>query len=151
MLNGTLDLAMSMTGAAQMAIEGSALAVSNPDCEDGSDYYAIISEVQIGAKWYTNLKNIFVEGGDKTVDASAGAIVEPINVYAVYTNVLPKLLTNDKYEVTVISGEGISVDGNKNLNIDTSFAGDAEVKVVVKDDEGKELAADTIKVEASTL
>ena len=67
MLNGTTDLAMSMTGAAQMTLEGSALAVEDVAC-DGEGYYAIISKVLTSGNWYDDLLDIIVDGDSAVVD-----------------------------------------------------------------------------------
>ena len=58
MLNGTTDLSMTMTGATQMALEGSALAVNDADCENNDGYYAIIDKVINGQNYMTNLANL---------------------------------------------------------------------------------------------
>lgn len=86
MLNGTTDLAMSMTGAAQMTLEGSALAVEDVAC-DGEGYYATISKVLMTGNWYDDLLDIIVDGDS----AEVGAI--PV-VYGKFGNGSVSLLKN---------------------------------------------------------
>ena len=74
MLNGTTDLAMSMTGAAQMTLEGSALAVEDEAC-DGDGYYAIISKVLTTAKWHDGLIEIMIEGQDAPLEKEQEVVV----------------------------------------------------------------------------
>lgn len=94
MLNGTMDLSMTMTGASQTAIEGSALAVTSADCLADEDYYAIISEVIDNANPYANLKLIAVDAENGAIEATAGDKVK-LDVYAVFATGLPKLLPYD--------------------------------------------------------
>jgi len=90
MLNGTMDLSMTMTGASQMPIEGSALAVTDTsDCNDDNDYYAIISEVMTNATWYTDLLAVYIEGSDFTIAASGK---KPTGVFGGYKGGSIKML-----------------------------------------------------------
>ena len=115
MLNGTTDLAMSMTGAAQMTLEGSALAVEDEAC-DGDGYYAIISKVLTSANWYDGLVAIEIENGDELGHG------DPIAVYGKFEGTKKYVLIDPaNYEITQ------GVDENR-LAI-----GGGTVTVVVKD------------------
>lgn len=92
MLNGTTDLAMSMTGAAQMALEGSALAVEDEAC-DGEGYYAIISKVLMTGNWYDGLVALYVENENELVEG------DELVVYGKFAGAVIKL-DEDKYTVT---------------------------------------------------
>lgn len=92
MLNGTTDLAMSMTGAAQMTLEGSALAVEDVAC-DGEGYYAIISKVLTTGNWYDGLVALVVENEDEL------AVGDELVVYGKFAGTIVKL-DADKYTVT---------------------------------------------------
>ena len=92
MLNGTTDLAMSMTGAAQMTLEGSALAVEDVAC-DGEGYYAIISKVLMAGNWYDGLVALVVENEDELV---AG---DELVFYGKFAGAIVKL-DADKYTVS---------------------------------------------------
>ena len=100
MLNGTMELSMTMTGASQTAIEGSALAVTSADCLADEDYYAIISEVIDGANPYEGLKMIAIEADAGEIIAAPGATVS-LNVYAIFNSGLPALM---KYNPSGIDG-----------------------------------------------
>lgn len=91
MLNGTTDLAMSMTGAAQMTLEGSALAVEDVAC-DGEGYYAIISKVLMTGNWYDGLVAVVVENED---ELTAG---DELVVYGKFAGAIVKL-DAEKYTV----------------------------------------------------
>ena len=92
MLNGTTDLAMSMTSAAQMALEGSALAVEDEAC-DGEGYYAIISKVLMTGNWYDGLVALYVENENELVEG------DELVVYGKFAGAVIKL-DEDKYTVT---------------------------------------------------
>lgn len=94
MLNGTMELAMSMTGASQTAIEGSALAVTSADCLADEDYYAIISEVMDNANPFEGLKMIAIDADSGVIMADPGDKIK-LDVYAIYDKGLPKLLSYD--------------------------------------------------------
>ena len=59
LLNGTQELSMSMTGASQTPLEGSALATQAEGC-DGEGIYAEIIEVVDGYKWLDNIDDIII-------------------------------------------------------------------------------------------
>lgn len=112
MLNGTMDLSMTMTGASQTAIEGSALAVTSADCLADEDYYAIISEVIDNAKPYDNVKAIAIDAEDGEITAAIGETLT-LDVYAVFSNGLPKLLPYDAAGVNGYALEGVeTTDGS---------------------------------------
>ena len=113
MLNGTTDLAMSMTGAAQMTLEGSALAVEDEAC-DGEGYYAIISKVLTTGEWYDGIVDILVENEDALEEGDAlvvygqlsGAIARIDDDKYTVTPALVdgKVANNTKYTVSVVMG-----------------------------------------------
>ena len=121
MLNGTTDLSMSMTGAAQMALEGSALAVESADC-DGDGYYAIISKVLTNAKITDGLATIGVVAFDER-DEIVG---QALTVMGMYTGVGAKKIPANAVEVT---GEGVLY--NANTGVITLDTGAAETAIAV--------------------
>lgn len=127
MLNGTTDLSMSMTGASQMALEGSALAVESADC-DGEGYYAIISKVLTNAKVTDGLLTIGVVSYDDR-DEVVGL---PLVVMGKYEGVGAKKIATTAVEVT-----GAGVLYNENTGVITLEEGAAttaiEVTVTMKD------------------
>ena len=127
MLNGTTDLSMSMTGAAQMALEGSALAVESADC-DGDGYYAIISKVLTNAKITDGLATIGVVAFDER-DEIVG---QALTVMGMYTGVGAKKIPVSAVEVT---GAGVIYNANTGvITLDTGAAETAiEVTVAMKE------------------
>ena len=86
MLNGTTDLSMTMTGATQMALEGSALAVNDADCENNDGYYAIIDKVINGQNYMTNLANLVPYYEYIKDKADSHQSVWNLKVFGVYNN-----------------------------------------------------------------
>lgn len=124
MLNGTTDLSMSMTGASQMTLEGSALAVESENCEE-EGYYAIISKVLTDDKITDGLKKI----GVAEFDDRASALAYPLIVMGFYAGIGAKQIPSTAVEV-----EGEKVLYNKNtgmLSLDTGAASTA-ITVTVK-------------------
>lgn len=159
MLNGTMELAMSMTGASQTAIEGSALAVTSADCLADEDYYAIISEVIDNESPWAGLEMLAIDADGDMIEATKGSQVK-LAVYGIYKNALPKLLKYDSngtagytVEGTPSLTEGITINGTTGvISIGGSVATDTEqkIKVEVADvDAGKTYSDEvTIKVVA---
>lgn len=129
MLNGTTDLSMSMTGASQMTLEGSALAVESENCEE-EGYYAIISKVLTDDKITDGLKKI----GVAEFDDRASALAYPLTVMGFYAGIGAKQIPN-----TAVKIEGEKVLYNENtgmLSLDTGAATAAiTVTVKMKEDE----------------
>ena len=148
MLNGTMDFSMTMTGAAQTAIEGSALAVESVDCENGSSYYAIISEVLFDTNWYDELEGVFVEGSEIEVEIPLGGNINvPLTVFGAFKGNTMKRLNPDQYTITKVGdAAGFSVVSNEILVASTATA-DTECEFQVVDNgEGK--YEDTIIIRA---
>ena len=99
MLNGTTDLSMSMTGASQMALEGSALAVESADC-DGEGYYAIISKVLTNAKVTDGLLTI----GVVSYDDREEVVGLPLVVMGKYEGVGAKKIAST---AVTVNGDGV--------------------------------------------
>lgn len=90
-LDGSQELSMSMTGASTTSLKGMALISDGCDagCE-GAGYYADMIQVLDGAAWYDGIMSLAVDGGK----VKAGKVTEA-NVYAIYKNKTPKLITAD--------------------------------------------------------
>lgn len=129
MLNGTTDLSMSMTGASQMTLEGSALAVESENCEE-EGYYAIISKVLTDDKVTDGLKKI----GVAEFDDRASALAYPLTVMGFYAGIGAKQIPNSAVK---IEGEKVLYNENTGmLSLDTGAATAAiTVTVKMKDDE----------------
>lgn len=97
---------MTMTGASTTNFEGSALAIE--DGCDGQGYYAEIIEVLTNARWYDNIRSIQIEDNDVKVSATGGFTINP-EVYAIYSNALPKKISN----AIIAAGEGSVPSGEK--------------------------------------
>jgi hypothetical protein len=99
LLNGTQDIAMSMTGVSTIPMSGSALAYGGV-CED-EDYYAEIVETIFDANWYDKATNLLVD--DNTFELVAPA-TRTLKVFAIYPSgyATPKLIS-DNTELTFVS------------------------------------------------
>ena len=128
MLNGTTDLSMSMTGASQMALEGSALAVESADC-DGEGYYAIISKVLTNAKITDGLLTIGVVSYDEREEV----VDQPLVVMGRYEGVGAKKIASAAVTVTgagVVYNEATGI-----ITLATEASEEAiEVTVAMKED-----------------
>lgn len=129
MLNGTTDLSMSMTGASQMTLEGSALAVESENCEE-EGYYAIISKVLTDDKITDGLKKI----GVAEFDDRASALAYPLTVMGFYAGIGAKQIPHNAVK---IEGEKVLYNENTGmLSLDSGAAtGAITVTVKMKEDE----------------
>lgn len=148
MLNGTMDFSMTMTGAAQTAIEGTALAVESVDCENGSSYYAIISEIIFDSNWYDELEGLFVEGSEIEVNIPLTTnVAVPLTVFGAFKGGSMKILNNTQYTIAKTGEtEGFSVVGNEILVASTAVA-DTTCTFTVTDTGNGEFS-DTITIKA---
>ena len=112
-LNGSQELGMTMTGASTTNFEGSALAIE--DGCDGQGYYAEIIEVLTNARWYDNVRSIQIEDNDVEVTATGEFTINP-EVYAIYSNALPKKISN----AIIAAGEGSIPSGEKSSLVFTT-------------------------------
>jgi hypothetical protein len=90
-LDGSQELSMSMTGASTTSLKGMALISDGCDagCE-GAGYYADMIQVLDAAQWFDGITSLAVDGGK----VKAGK-VEEANVYAIFKNKTPKLISKD--------------------------------------------------------
>ena len=90
-LDGSQELSMSMTGASTTSLKGMALISDGCDagCE-GAGYYADMIQVLDDAVWYDGITSLAVDGGKVKADK-----VEEANVYAIFANKTPKLISKD--------------------------------------------------------
>lgn len=61
--SGTQDISMTAAGVSNTPLSGSALVIQGADC-DGGGQYAIITERISNAKWYDNIFDLAIAGGD---------------------------------------------------------------------------------------
>lgn len=148
MLNGTMEMSMTMTGASQTAIEGSALAVTSADCLADEDYYAIISEVMDTEEYWDGLKFIAIDadGGEIEVEAEGSKV--KLSVYAIFESGLPKLLP---YDSTGKKGYAIAADavGTVSASGEITVSNSGTVFVKANDASGVEIASDTVLISIS--
>ena len=144
LLNGSQEIAMSMTGAANTPFEGSALAAKGEGC-DGDGIYAEIIEV-INDRTYKDLTAIVVEDSEDFATMAQGETKE-IRVFGRFEDTAPALIPAS--QVTASSSpEGITVaDGILTVG-DSVSAGDATVTITVKGGSAETKAELKIKVTA---
>ena len=153
LLNGAQELSMTMTGASQTSLEGSALGYGAEGCQ-GRAIYAEIIQIMSNARWFDNASGIMIEDSDVslTLASAATALVGTSpNVYALYPNKMPKqinnaiisnmesgLLTgNSKLVYSIAPGTtGLSMDSTTGVFSGTPAAGSATVTVVAQQNNG---------------
>lgn len=99
MLNGSQEVSMSMTGAANTPLSGSALASSETSSCSDEAIYGTIKEILSTSQWEDNAYALALTPADIDLQASEK---ETIKVYALIRNALPKLV--DPTAVTFTSG-----------------------------------------------
>ena len=145
MLNGTMEMSMTMTGASQTAIEGSALAVTSADCLADEDYYAIISEVMDSESYWDGLKFIAIDADAGQIIANEGEKVR-LSVYAIFENGLPKLLPYDstgKKGYAIEAGDAGTVSASGEITVSGTGG---TVQVIAKAEDGTGIASDTVLI-----
>ena len=99
-LDGTQDMALTSTGAGQVALSGMALANFGSGCTVNG-YYATLTEVINGKDPLANVVSLAVADGD--IDLSATYTTETIKVYGIYNDgTTPSILPNSLF--TFVSG-----------------------------------------------
>lgn len=150
LLNGAQELSMTMTGASQTSLEGSALGYGAEGCQ-GRAIYAEILEIKNDARWYSNAKGLIIEDSDVTMSAASAVnalVGTSPNVYAWYANAMPKQITNDmitQQEAGLAStekssldfsisdnGTGLTLNSATGVIAGTPTAGSAVITVVAK-------------------
>lgn len=99
MLSGSQEISMSMTGAANTPLTGSALASSETSSCSGDAIYGTIKEILSSSQWESEAYALAVSPADIDLQVSES---EAIKVYALIRNALPKLV--DASAVTFTSG-----------------------------------------------
>lgn len=99
-LDGQFDLALNMTSAANVSLNGSALAVDsvNDNCEYDS-YYAEIVEMIEGEIWYKNIVDI-------VVDPQYAKVTDEPHVYGIYNDGTIHKLNNA--DITALTPNGFA-------------------------------------------
>lgn len=106
-LDGSQDLTMNASSAANVSLSGSALAVSGGDvsCETDS-YYATMTEELTGAQWQDNVIALAVENNDIELATNA---TETLKVYAVFGNNMASQLKDNSNFTFAVEGGGSNI------------------------------------------
>lgn len=109
-LNGSMDIALSSSGASQIPFSGQALVTQDASagCEGGG-YYAVVKKFETSANWYDNLVAFALEGSD-SISIAANA-TKKLNIYGIYANGSAKLINSSNLKFTATSGAGTVSDG----------------------------------------
>ena len=122
-----------------MALEGSALAVNDADCENNDGYYAIIDKVITNAKWFDNLASLVASPA-----TYADYVAEiTLQVYGVYANGARKLIAPEKLKVT--APQGAIYAAGKVTNIPTAGG---DIKIEINDAEYTGTLSTTVTIPA---
>lgn len=127
MLSGNQEIAMSMTGASQMPLTGTALASSETGSCDQDAKYATITEVIFEESWKDSCYALAIENADITLNQQEK---ETLRVYALFPNAVPKLINNSELTFTAEPTSSADVD-NKGVITATTTAGNTKIHVVL--------------------
>jgi hypothetical protein len=109
-LEGSMDISLSSSGAAQIPFSGQALVNTDATagCESGG-YYAVVKKFETSANWYDNLVAFALEGSDAI--SLAASETKVLKVYGIYANNSAKLLEASKLKFTVDGSVGTVTNG----------------------------------------
>lgn len=107
-LEGSMDISLSSSGAAQIPFSGQALVTMEDSCEGGG-YYAVVKEFETSANWYDNLVAFALEGSDSI--SIVKDTTKKLNIYGIYSNGSAKLIKSSNLKFTATSGVGTVSDG----------------------------------------
>lgn len=107
-LEGSMDISLSSSGAAQIPFSGQALVTMEESCEGGG-YYAVVKEFETSANWYDNLVAFALEGSDSI--SIVKDTTKKLNIYGIYSNGSAKLIKSSNLKFTATSGVGTVSDG----------------------------------------
>ena len=127
-LNGTLDLAMSATGASQTSLEGMALSTGCSGC-DASGVYATITQVIFNTNWYDDCDGIILENAVRSV--KTGTVNETFVAYAYYKDGAPKAINNADLTWEVVSNGGTALNVASGVVSGTGTTGTFSFKAYV--------------------
>jgi hypothetical protein len=105
-LDGNQELSMTMTGASQTALTGTALAIESGCVGDG--YFAEIIQSKFSTNWYDDAIGLYVDDNEFTL--SSGVPTRTLVVYAIYPgDVAPKLVPNSALTFTSLTTDAATV------------------------------------------
>lgn len=117
-MDGNQNLALTATGAATVALTGSALAVSSVDTCEEDPYYGTMTEEIFGAVWQDNVIALAIENGDVEINANN---TETLTVRVVYNGMPSEIKDNSNFTFvmnagtatgTQVSSEGVITAGS---------------------------------------
>lgn len=107
-LEGSMDISLSSSGAAQIPFSGQALVTMDESCE-GNGYYAVVKKFETSANWYDNLVAFALEGSDSI--SMVKSTTKKLNVYGIYSNGSARLIKSSNLKFTATSSAGTVSDG----------------------------------------
>lgn len=132
-LNGSMDIAVNSSGAANIPFAGQALLTSDgtASCEGGG-YYAKVKRIDSDADWTSNLVTIACDAAEP-VTVATGA-TKKVNIYGVFANGTSKLLAPELLTFTMDAGTATGTTVTADGVIEAgSTDGTATLAVVVND------------------
>lgn len=100
-MDGNQNLALTATGAATVALTGSALAVSSVDTCEEDPYYGTMTEEIFGAVWQDNVIALAIENGDVEINANN---TETLTVRVVYNGMPSEIKDNSNFTFVMNAG-----------------------------------------------
>lgn len=131
-LDGNQNLALTSSGAANMSLTGSALAVSATDSCEEDTYYGTMTQEIFNEKWQDKVVALAVENGDVNIEQTG---TETLTVWGVFgEGIASKRLNNADLTFAVEStpastATGLTVGANTGLITAGSTAGTAIISV----------------------
>lgn len=144
LLNGSQEISLSMTGAANTPLEGSALASKGEGC-DGDGIYAEIIEV-INGRTYNDLAELKIQNSEDELILYVGETYR-MNVYGRFKDSYFAKINNTKLDITSTAPEYVSVDSTGLITAKQKTYG-VIIPVIagVSNNQGEELKYDVLQV-----
>ena len=144
LLNGSQEISMSMTGAANTPFEGSALASKGEGC-DGDGVYAEIIEVITG-RTYNDLVELKIQNSEDELILYVGETYR-MNVYGRFKDSYFAKINNTKLDITSTAPEYVSVDSTGFITAKQKTYG-VIIPVIagITNNQGEELKYDVLRV-----
>lgn len=136
-LNGTMDMSLNMTGAAQTPLSGTALATTDgtAGCENGG-YYAKFKRIDLNSDWTDDLAGLAVVPAS-TINMSTNTTTGLV-VYGVFKgNMASKRIDPAKLTYTTSGAGKATVDGTTGIISAGSDTGTTVIAITVKNATGE--------------
>ena len=131
-LDGNQSLALTATGAATTALNGSALAVEDSASCDSDPYYGTITQQIFGESWKDRVIGLAVANAQVDLD-TVTVVTETLEAYAIFGGLeVPRLVSNADLSFAVETGGGTYASVGAHTGVVTALAtGNATINVIL--------------------